>query len=82
MSVTAESTATTTAAEQLSRRDRAVLAAVAAGRGTITSGRLLIDGLPCADQFVAARLRAAGLLSTQASGPALLTGTGLDLVAA
>ncbi|MEJ2870570.1 hypothetical protein WCD74_22585 [Actinomycetospora sp. OC33-EN08] len=43
-------------------RDRAVLAALAAGRGTIVAGRILIDGVPLADQFVAARLRAAGLL--------------------
>jgi hypothetical protein len=67
---------------QLSRRDRAVLAAVAAGRGTVVAGRLLIDGLPCADQFVAARLRAAGLLAAEVAGPALLTGTGTDALAA
>jgi hypothetical protein len=66
----------------LSRRDRAVLAAVAAGRGTVTGGRLLIDGLPCADQFVAARLRAAGVLATQVSGPARLTGAGVETLAA
>ena len=72
----------TTATVELSRRDHAVLAAVAAGRGTVTAGRLLIDGLPCADQFVAARLRAAGLLSTQVAGPARLTGSGVEAVAA
>lgn len=71
-----------TALDQLSRRDRAVLAAVAAGRGTVDAGRLLIDGLPCADQFLAARLRAAGLLATQATGPARLTGSGIDALAA
>ncbi|MCD2196697.1 hypothetical protein LQ327_25325 [Actinomycetospora endophytica] len=70
------------AVPQLSRRDRAVLAAVAAGRGTVTAGRLLIDGLPCADQFVAARLRAAGVLETQVSGPARLTGDGVEALAA
>ena len=68
--------------DQLSRRDRAVLAAVAAGRGTVVAGRLLIDGLPCADQFVAARLRGAGLLAAQVAGPARLTGTGTDALAA
>jgi hypothetical protein len=71
-----------TTLDQLSRRDRAVLAAVAAGRGTVVAGRLLIDGLPCADQFVAARLRAAGLLAAQVAGPAQLTGTGADVLAA
>ena len=74
--------ATTSTADQLSRRDRAVLAAVAAGRGTVVGGRLLIDGLPCADQFVAARLRAADLLATQVTGPAELTGAGTDALAA
>ena len=71
-----------TTTDQLSRRDRAVLAAVAAGRGTVVAGRLLVDGLPCADQFVAARLRAAGLLATQVAGPARLTDTGTDALAA
>ncbi|WP_433803617.1 hypothetical protein [Actinomycetospora sp. CA-084318] len=52
----------TTPAAALSARDRAVLAAIAAGRGTVVAGRILVDGLPLADQFVAARLRAAGLL--------------------
>jgi hypothetical protein len=78
MSITLESSTV----ETLSRRDRAVLAAVAAGRGTVTAGRLLIDGLPCADQFVAARLRAAGVLEAQVSGPARLTGTGVLAIAA
>ncbi len=56
-------TATTApAAAALSPRDRAVLAAIAAGRGAVVAGRILVDGLPLADQFVAARLRAAGLL--------------------
>jgi hypothetical protein len=71
-----------TITDQLSHRDRAVLAAVAAGRGTVVAGRLLVDGLPCADQFVAARLRAAGLLATQVAGPARLTATGTDALAA
>ena len=73
---------TTSTLDQLSRRDRAVLAAVAAGRGTVVAGRLLIDGLPCADQFVAARMRAAGLLAAQVSGPARLTDGGTDALAA
>jgi hypothetical protein len=67
---------------QLSRRDRAVLAAVAAGRGTVVAGRLHIDGLSCADQFVGARLRAAGLLAADVAGPARLTDTGTDALAA
>lgn len=46
----------------LTPRDRAVLAAMAAGRGIVVNDRILIDGLPLADQFVAARLVAAGLL--------------------
>ncbi len=71
-----------TTLDQLSRRDRAVLAAVAAGRGTVVAGRLLIDGLPCADQFVAARLRAADLLAAEVAGPARLTGTGTAALAA
>jgi hypothetical protein len=71
-----------TTLDQLSRRDRAVLAAVAAGRGVVVAGRLLIDGLPCADQFVAARMRAAGLLAAQVSGPARLTDGGTDALAA
>ncbi|MCD2188201.1 hypothetical protein [Actinomycetospora soli] len=55
-------TTTLAPAAALSARDRAVLAAIAAGRGTVVAGRILVDGLPLADQFVAARLRAAGLL--------------------
>lgn len=50
----------------LTPRDRAVLAALAAGRGVVVGGRILIDGLPLADQFVAARLGAAGLLDVPA----------------
>lgn len=46
----------------LTPREHAVLAAIAAGRGVVLGGRILIDGLPLADQFVAARLVAAGLL--------------------
>ncbi|GAA4828992.1 hypothetical protein GCM10023201_15470 [Actinomycetospora corticicola] len=57
-----------TAAAALPARDRAVLAALAAGRGTVVGDRIIVDGLPLADQFVAARLRAAGLLD--ASGRA------------
>jgi hypothetical protein len=46
----------------LSPRERAVLAAIAAGRGAVLGGRIVIDGLPLADQFVLARLVAAGIL--------------------
>jgi hypothetical protein len=73
---------TTSTLDQLNRRDRAVLAAVAAGRGVVVAGRLLIDGLPCADQFVAARMRAAGLLAAQVAGPARLTDGGTEALAA
>lgn len=45
-----------------SHRDRAILAAVAAGRCVAVGSSLHIDGCPCADQFAAARLRAAGWL--------------------
>ncbi len=46
-------------------RDRAVLRAVAAGRCELRAGCepvLVVDGVPCADSGVAARLISAGLL--------------------
>lgn len=49
----------------LSGRDRAVLRAVAAGRGQLGAGCepvLLVDGLVCADFSTGSRLVAAGLL--------------------
>ena len=49
----------------LSGRDRAVLRAVAAGRGQLGSGCepvLLVDGLVCADFSTGARLVSAGLV--------------------
>ena len=56
----------------LTPRDRAVLAAMAAGRGIVVNDRILVDGLPLADQFVAARLVAAGLLdAVETSGSPL-----------
>jgi hypothetical protein len=77
----------TTATATMSKRDRAVLQAIAAGRCQV-SGRcgttLLIDGLCCADQFAGARLTGAGLIATpgSAGGPARLTPAALALLAA
>lgn len=73
----------TTAA--LNHRDRAVLRAVAAGRCAISAasgGALTIDGLCFSDQFAGSRLRAVGLIDTAASGRALLTPSGQELLAA
>lgn len=66
----------------LSRRDRSVLVAVAAGRGAVSAGSLLIDGLRCADQFAVARLADAGLLLVQGPGPAQLSPIGQRVLAA
>ncbi|WP_433787499.1 hypothetical protein ACQPX6_11875 [Actinomycetospora sp. CA-101289] len=63
------------AAPAISRRDRAVLAAVAAGRAAVRAGALVIDGRFSADQFALARLARAGLL-TAGSGAARLTPAG------
>lgn len=57
VTVTATDRATTAA---VSRRDRAILAAVDAGRCVVMGTALLVDGRCCADQFAGARLRAAG----------------------
>jgi hypothetical protein len=76
-----------TATATLSKRDHAVLRAIAAGRCQV-SGRcgttLLIDGLCCADQFAGARLTGAGLIAAaeSAGGPARLTPTAVALLAA
>lgn len=74
---------TTTAT--LSYRDRAVLRAVAAGRCRVTADagvQLVIDGLCCCDQFLGARLCAAGLIASDGSGPARLTESGQAVLAA
>ena len=56
---------------QLTSRDRAVLNAVVDGRCRRISHILFIDGVYCADQFVADHLAEAGLLS--AADPVRLT---------
>lgn len=64
-----------TATSAISRRDRAVLAAVAAGRAAVQGGVLMIDGRYSADQFALARLSGAGLLAAGSAG-ARLTSAG------
>ncbi|MEJ2864545.1 hypothetical protein [Actinomycetospora flava] len=57
-------------------RDRAILAAIAAGRVAVASGTgfaLVVDGYRCADQFAGARLRAAGLIRVAPTGTPELT---------
>lgn len=52
-------------ARELSGRAKAMLRAVAAGRGQLSGGRepdLYVDGLPCCDQMVTHDLVHAGLL--------------------
>jgi len=71
----------TTIFTPISNRDRAVLRAIAAGRGVVSgaSGNpLTIDGFCCADQFAKARLTAAGLITMvgPVPAPARLTSTG------
>ncbi|GAA1334190.1 hypothetical protein [Saccharothrix algeriensis] len=54
-----------TIAKELSGRAKAMLRAVAAGRGELSGGRepdLYVDGLPCCDQMVTHALVEAGLL--------------------
>lgn len=56
---------------ELSARARAMLRAIAAGRGTLRCGRepdLYIDGVPCCDQFSAHELVHDGLVAAT-SGP-------------
>jgi hypothetical protein len=65
----------------LSRRDLAVLRAVAAGRCQMSGasgGSLTVDGLCCCDQFAAPRLTGAGLIAAAGPqpGPARLTASG------
>lgn len=68
---------TTSTSAPLSHRDRAVLRAVAAGRCALVWPTLLVDGLCCADQFLCARLTAAGLIDGSGpAGPAGLTPAG------
>ncbi|MBB5954804.1 hypothetical protein FHS29_001374 [Saccharothrix tamanrassetensis] len=55
----------TSIAQELSGRAKAMLRAVAAGRGQLSGGRepdLYVDGLPCCDQMVTHDLVHAGLL--------------------
>lgn len=71
----------------LSRRDVAVLRAVAAGRCQMSGaggGSLTVDGLCCCDQFVAPRLTSAGLIAAAGPqpGPARLTPSGRALLEA
>jgi hypothetical protein len=76
----------TTTPATLSHRDRAVLRAVAAGRcgvSTATGDALVVDGLCLCDQFVAPRLRAAGLIAAGPTpGPVHLTESGAALLEA
>lgn len=70
----------------LSRRDLAVLAAIRAGRCTLSGpdGRLVIDGMSCCHQFVARRLLRSGLIDAAASAsePVRLTARGLAVLRA
>lgn len=79
---TSDAAVATATVVPLDPRSRAVLRAVAAGRGAVAGGHLLIDGLHCTDQFVVARLAAAGLLAVRGAGPASLTVAGRDLLEA
>ncbi|MFC5288767.1 hypothetical protein ACFPM7_17050 [Actinokineospora guangxiensis] len=78
---------------ELTARTRAMLRAIAAGRGTLRCGRephLYIDGVPCCDQFSAHALIHDGLVATPPGPtgqfvPATLTPAGsaaLDLATA
>ncbi|MCR6487378.1 hypothetical protein M8542_31565 [Amycolatopsis sp. OK19-0408] len=69
----------------LSHRDRAILRAVAAGRGTLRCGYvpdLYVDGVACCDQHAVHSLARAGLLCAAREGvpgavvPAALTELG------
>ncbi|MBP2329562.1 hypothetical protein JOF56_009947 [Kibdelosporangium banguiense] len=74
----------------LSRRELAMLRAIAAGRATITCScapDLFIDGLPCCDQSASRHLAHAGLVRATIAAkvgqlvPAELTGVGHALLA-
>jgi hypothetical protein len=71
-------------ATSLSRRDVAVLRAVAAGRcamSAVSGGSLTVDGLCCCDQFVGLRLASAGLIAAgPPSGPVRLTAAARTLL--
>jgi hypothetical protein len=75
---------TSTASFPLSRRDCAILGAVAAGRCEISGhvgGTLVVDGVGCCDQFAGARLTRAGLIAAGTRpGPARLTASGWALL--
>ncbi|MDD7939423.1 hypothetical protein PHK61_13440 [Actinomycetospora lutea] len=76
-------TATTASAIAVTGRDRAVLAAIAAGRVAVAPGAgfaLVVDGCCCADQFAGARLRAAGLIRGASCGSPDLTPAGRALL--
>lgn len=71
----------------LTRRDCAILRAVAEGRCMVSAAcgaPLTVDGYLVADQFTAARLTRAGLITTDgpASARALLTTQGRNLLRA
>jgi hypothetical protein len=77
--------------ETLTRRDRAILRAVAAGRAELVCGTepdLLLDGRCCCDQSAAHRLARAGFIApVNAAGvgqrvPACLTPAGTALLSA
>ena len=72
---------------RLTGRDCAILRAVAEGRCTVSAAcgaPLTVDGYLVADQFTAARLTKAGLITTEGPTPtrALLTTQGQDLLRA
>ncbi len=74
----------TTLTVSLTRRDHAVLRAVAAGRCAIADDigvALVVDGVPCCDQHVGPSLAAAGLIDS-APGRARLTPRGRALLEA
>jgi hypothetical protein len=75
---TAEATALT-ALTALTRRDRAILKAVANGRAELVYGAepdLLLDGRCCCDQVAAHRLARAGLIAPAELVPGVLAGVG------
>ncbi|MFC5136892.1 hypothetical protein ACFPK1_01495 [Actinomycetospora rhizophila] len=79
------STATLEITVPTTGRDRAILAAIAAGRVAVASGTgfaLTVDGCCCADQFAGTRLKAAGLIRGASSGTPELTPAGRALLTA
>ena len=59
----ARTVTTTDAPTELTRRDRAILKAVADGRAELVHGDLLLDGRCCCDQMAAHRLARVGLIA-------------------